>query len=73
MMAMAPTKLERVLRMLSGMVSWIWKINPTIRPKNRSQTILGICVLLKIKFPINPRIIIAPRMIKTWMISIIDG
>ena len=73
MMATAPTKLERVLRIVSGMVSWIWKINPTIRPKKSSQTILGICVLLKIRFPMNPRIIIAPRMIKTLMISIIGS
>ena len=72
-MATAPTKLEIVVRMLSGMVSWTWKINPTIRPKKSNQTILGIWVLLKIRFPINPRIIIAPRMIKIWIISIIDG
>ena len=66
--AIAAKKLEMVIRRLWS-ISRTLKIKPTTSPKRRSHTILGICVLLKMKFPINPRIIIAPSMIRARIIS----
>ena len=51
----------------------LFKKAPTISPKSKSHTILGIWVLLKIKFPIKPRTIITPRIIKADITSIQIG
>ena len=69
--ATAAKNFEIVIKILGSMYSGLrtLKTIPMIRPKIRSQTILGICVLLKIRLPMNPRIIIAPRIITADIIS----